>query len=174
MCTWNRVDLKSAPWKSMKNETPQDCMNSEKCIHGINSDGDLSQRHGAYGCGLMGPTMCLASKQGAGTTLALETGSGVSHIWCDWPQMTVETAMSAVYHPQLSLQLLCPPPLFILEKVKSYREFLLINSNCVAGIQPSVLCKTHWIFTITWETDRIVTTIFLVKEIQRNTLSKVT
>ena len=50
--------------------------------------------------------------------------------------------MSTIYHHQLSLQLLCPLPIFILEKVKSYREFLLININSVAGIQLSVLCKT--------------------------------
>ena len=50
--------------------------------------------------------------------------------------------MSAIYHPQFSLQLLCPPPLFILEKVKSHGEFLLINSNYVASIQLSVLRKT--------------------------------
>lgn len=87
------VDLKSAPWKSMKNE-PTGLHELDKRIHGINSDGDFIQRHGAYGCGLMDPTMCLASKQEL-EPLALETGSGVSHIWCDWPRMTVETAMSA-------------------------------------------------------------------------------
>lgn len=105
--TWNQ--LPGSPWRM---ETHRTAWTQISAYMESNSDGDLSQRHGAYGCGLMDPTMCLASKQGAGTTLALETGSGWATFWCDWPEWQWSSNVCNLPPPALFATPCAPCPFY--------------------------------------------------------------